>query len=193
MKIVTQFPCAVREIENTWITLSDGLRLAARIWLPEDAEPHPVPGILEFLPYRKSDGTAERDMQLPAFGEPEASAPLAYETMRDPKPVRMVEHDRLQNTHRLRVCFDYGDVRQTRSGLTGEAIVWDTYEIKEGDPLSATVVGKRLGRWVGEGWSVRVATRSEMTCDAVAFHVINRMDAYESINGAEVAVFGQTW
>src|SRR6266511_1184956 len=62
MKAVrTEFPRAAREIENTWITLSDGCRLAARIWLPEDAETNPVPAILEYLPYRKDDGTAVGD------------------------------------------------------------------------------------------------------------------------------------
>jgi putative CocE/NonD family hydrolase len=61
MDIVTQLPRQVREIENTFITLSDGCRLAARIWLPVDAEKNPVPAILEYLPYRKRDGTAERD------------------------------------------------------------------------------------------------------------------------------------
>jgi uncharacterized protein len=61
MDIVTQFPRQVREIENLFITLSDGTRLAARIWLPVDAEQKPVPAILEYLPYRKRDGTAERD------------------------------------------------------------------------------------------------------------------------------------
>jgi len=35
--------------------------LAARIWLPEDADQNPVPAILEYLPYRKRDGTYERD------------------------------------------------------------------------------------------------------------------------------------
>jgi uncharacterized protein len=59
--IRTEFPRRVREIEHTWITLGDGTRLAARIWLPEDAEDEPVPAILEFLPYRKSDGTTVRD------------------------------------------------------------------------------------------------------------------------------------
>src|SRR5690606_12330064 len=39
----------------------DGTRLSARIWLPEDATTDPVPGILELLPYRKSDGTVLRD------------------------------------------------------------------------------------------------------------------------------------
>ncbi|MEZ5837618.1 MAG: CocE/NonD family hydrolase [Geminicoccaceae bacterium] len=51
----------VREIENEFIELGDGTRLAARIWLPEDAYIQPVPAILEYLPYRKRDGTATRD------------------------------------------------------------------------------------------------------------------------------------
>ncbi len=61
MELITRFPRAVREIANTEIRLSDGSRLAARIWLPEDAEKNPVPAILEYLPYRKRDGTSERD------------------------------------------------------------------------------------------------------------------------------------
>jgi uncharacterized protein len=59
--IVTDFPRAVREIEHTLIPLSDGTKLAARIWLPEDALQDPVPAVLEYLPYRKRDGTYERD------------------------------------------------------------------------------------------------------------------------------------
>ncbi|MEX2492990.1 MAG: CocE/NonD family hydrolase [Nitrospirales bacterium] len=61
MKTVHSFPWKIREIENAWITMSDGIRLAARIWLPENAEVNPVPGILEYIPYRKRDGTAYRD------------------------------------------------------------------------------------------------------------------------------------
>jgi uncharacterized protein len=59
--IVTTFPRAVRVIEHTSIPLRDGTRLAARIWLPDDAERNPVPAILEYLPYRKRDGTYDRD------------------------------------------------------------------------------------------------------------------------------------
>jgi putative CocE/NonD family hydrolase len=47
--------------DPVFITLADGMRLAARIWLPEDAEAQPVPAILEYLPYRRRDGTAVRD------------------------------------------------------------------------------------------------------------------------------------
>jgi len=57
----TEFPRSVRRIDNAWIPLADGTRLAARIWLPEDAESDPVPAILEYLPYRKGDAMARRD------------------------------------------------------------------------------------------------------------------------------------
>jgi putative CocE/NonD family hydrolase len=57
----------VKEIENVWITLSDGCRLAARLWLPEDSETKPVPAILEYLPYRKRDFTRRRDESMHAY------------------------------------------------------------------------------------------------------------------------------
>lgn len=60
MRIVSDFLRQVQE-EETWITLADGCRLAVRIWRPVDAERHPVPAILEYLPYRKRDLTATRD------------------------------------------------------------------------------------------------------------------------------------
>jgi len=61
VKTIDQFPRAVREIENQWIELADGTRLGARIWLPEDALTRKVPAILEYIPYRKRDGTVVRD------------------------------------------------------------------------------------------------------------------------------------
>jgi len=48
-------------IENEWITLKDGTRLAARIWMPDNAPTVPAPAVLEILPYRKRNGTAPRD------------------------------------------------------------------------------------------------------------------------------------
>ncbi|MEC9217330.1 MAG: CocE/NonD family hydrolase, partial [Pseudomonadota bacterium] len=59
--VVSRFPRPVREIENLFIPLPDGCRLAARLWMPADADRDPVPAILEYLPYRKRDGTAARD------------------------------------------------------------------------------------------------------------------------------------
>ena len=61
MKVVKSFPRKVKEFPNTFIKLPDGTQLAARIWMPIDAEKKPVPVILEYLPYRKRDGTIVRD------------------------------------------------------------------------------------------------------------------------------------
>jgi putative CocE/NonD family hydrolase len=61
MKIIEDFPHAVRQIEHCWIPMTDGVRLAARLWMPEDAEANPVPAILEYIPYRKRDGVRLRD------------------------------------------------------------------------------------------------------------------------------------
>jgi uncharacterized protein len=58
---VDTYPHAIRHLENVFIRMSDGTRLAARIWMPEDAEAHPVPAILEYIPYRKRDLKRTRD------------------------------------------------------------------------------------------------------------------------------------
>ncbi len=41
--------------------MPDRTLLAAKMWLPIDAEDEPVPAVLEFLPYRKREGTRNRD------------------------------------------------------------------------------------------------------------------------------------
>ena len=56
----------IETIRTEWITLADGTRLAATLWLPEGPGPHPA--VLEFLPYRRGDGTVRRDLSTyPAF------------------------------------------------------------------------------------------------------------------------------
>jgi uncharacterized protein len=49
----------VQEIENIWIGMPDGCRLAARIFRPDSTAK--VPAILEYIPYRKRDFTRRRD------------------------------------------------------------------------------------------------------------------------------------
>ncbi|MGF1466931.1 MAG: CocE/NonD family hydrolase [Sandaracinaceae bacterium] len=51
----------VEILENVWIPLPDGSRLAARLWLPPGARERPVPALFEYLPYRKRDLTRYRD------------------------------------------------------------------------------------------------------------------------------------
>jgi len=54
-------PRKVRSIENVWIPMPDGVKIAARLWLPEDAEKHPVPAIMDYITYRKRDNTRLSD------------------------------------------------------------------------------------------------------------------------------------
>jgi putative CocE/NonD family hydrolase len=51
----------VEEVETLWIPLPDGCRLAARVWMPKGAGP--VPALIEYLPYRRGDGTLARDRE----------------------------------------------------------------------------------------------------------------------------------
>jgi uncharacterized protein len=61
---VDTFPWPVRHVENAWIPLSDGCRLAARMWIPAGAEDTPLPAILEYIPYRKRDHKRSRDQSI---------------------------------------------------------------------------------------------------------------------------------
>ena len=54
----TEFPFEVTS-ETAWIEMSDGTRLHARVRLP--VTDVPMPAVLEYLPYRKDDGTLVRD------------------------------------------------------------------------------------------------------------------------------------
>lgn len=60
--IRTDFPHPVEVTENLFIPLPDGTRLAAKMWRPAGQGAHPV--ILEYLPYRKHDGTRSRDQEM---------------------------------------------------------------------------------------------------------------------------------
>ena len=55
-------------MEQAWIPMSDGVRLAATLYMPEDAKPtEKFPALLEYLPYRKDDGTAAGDYPKHAY------------------------------------------------------------------------------------------------------------------------------
>ena len=55
-------PFQVRVLEHLAVPLPDGTVLSARVWLPQTDTP--VPAVLEYLPYRKRDGTRPRDQGI---------------------------------------------------------------------------------------------------------------------------------
>lgn len=64
MHVDDGFRVRIDEIENVFIPMPDGCRIAARLWLPKDALAAPVPAILECIPYRKRDFMRSRDESL---------------------------------------------------------------------------------------------------------------------------------
>lgn len=54
-RLTDPYRSITRTVETAWIPMSDGRRLAARLFLPKD--PTPVPAVLEYIPYRRRDGT----------------------------------------------------------------------------------------------------------------------------------------
>ncbi len=60
--IRTEFPFRILDLPDEAIVMSDGCRLSARIWRPADGQP--VPAGLEYIPYRKRDGTLPRDEMM---------------------------------------------------------------------------------------------------------------------------------
>src|ERR1700741_2776164 len=54
-------------LDPVWIEMPDGVKLAARILLPHSAKTRPVPAILEYIPYRRRDGTLLGDTPRHAY------------------------------------------------------------------------------------------------------------------------------
>lgn len=77
MRTVTELPNRYTETDDCWIPLASGIRLAAKLWLPEGADRKQVPTLIEVLPYRKRDVYAMRDSQIHRY-----FAGHGYATMR---------------------------------------------------------------------------------------------------------------
>lgn len=55
-------------MEQAWIRMRDGVRLAATLYMPDGAKAsEKFPALLEYLPYRKDDGTAAEDYGKHAY------------------------------------------------------------------------------------------------------------------------------
>ena len=53
---------------NTWIPMPDGIRLAVTLYMPDGGKAgEKFPAVLEYHPYRKDDGTAQRDYELYSY------------------------------------------------------------------------------------------------------------------------------
>jgi putative CocE/NonD family hydrolase len=152
MKIVDSFPREVSVLENVLIPMGDGVRLAARIWLPADARASPVPAILELLPYRQADRMRDRDEPMHGYlaGHGYASVRVDVRGTGDSEGVLRDEYHREEIADALEVI---GWIR-AQPWCTGEAgmmgISWGGFnalQVARNDPRDcARCVGLRFRR-----------------------------------------------
>lgn len=67
MRVVDKLPYGIKTIEHIWIPMPDQMRLAARLWLPDNFQHQPVPALLEYIPYRRRDSTRVRDDMMHGY------------------------------------------------------------------------------------------------------------------------------
>ena len=132
------------------------------------------------------------DDDLSPFEEPEFPPPLEVERAGVPRGAgRSVRRDLASSRHELiGVGVDhFGARRLVRDELLYVERAIDTFEIAEGEPLSAMARSEWTIELERGDWRVRVETSSALSGDAEAFGVTNVLDAYEG----DARIFAKTW
>jgi hypothetical protein len=159
------------------------------------AWPSPAPVRLSLFP---GDGCRLRlpvrtpqpaDRELPDFPPPEISAPLALEWVRPPDRAHSVSHDHVNGWTTLRLDSDEGRLLFLDNGLETDHRTVETFEVRDGDPLSTRQHFRTVIEFRRDEWRVRVETETLMTADAGRFHLSSHMDGWEG----ETRVFTKSW
>jgi hypothetical protein len=200
--------------DDAWIPMADGTRLAAYIWLPDAAQSEPIPAILEYLPYRRRDGTAERDaLTHPYFagngyaairvdmrGSGDSEGILLGEYLQQEQDDALEVITPLQSRWTLTTDVASGIHRHERNLDAGtyriEDIDWEfgsnnrcTYNIHPDDPLSARCEIHSHTYYARGDWRVRIDTQVAMDVTRETFCIDASVDAFEG----KVRVFARNW
>jgi putative CocE/NonD family hydrolase len=148
-------PAPVRDVENVFIPVAGGIRLAARLWLPEGAERRPVPAILEYISYRKRDFTRRGDALMHPYFAARGYASLRIDLQGSGDSDGLMHDEYLQQEQDDAV----------------EAIAWIA-----GQPWCTGKVGMLGGSWGGFN-SLQVAARRPPALAAI-ITVVSTDDRY---------------
>ena len=120
------------------------------------------------------------DDQLAPFGPPEHPEVLAFETLVRRPTARFISHDMTSGQHALRFDWDVGGrTRLESDGLEMDGRNLTTYTVRDGDPLSATVVTEQSALLRRGDYDVRVETSGVMSGTEDSFLVTMHLDASE--------------
>ncbi|WP_205677303.1 CocE/NonD family hydrolase [Aquibacillus halophilus] len=131
----------------------------------------------------------QEDEDCGKFGPPETAPVMEIEVLREEKRTREIRHDLINGVWKLEDFSDEGERKLLHNGVEHGSINYNTFKIKENEPLSAHVQCE----WelkVGRGdWQTKLVSVSEMTSDESLFYLINTLTAYEG----EQEIFHKTW
>ncbi|MEC9344372.1 MAG: CocE/NonD family hydrolase [Pseudomonadota bacterium] len=113
------------------------------------------------------------------FGEPEAAAPWAIETLRQASNARRVETDKATGVVTVTIEDDFGETRDLEHGLVHGSRMREVWTIHPDDPLSARGEASWEQTYSRGDWSTRIATTTSMWSDGSEFTVEGRVDAFE--------------
>ncbi|WP_221569126.1 CocE/NonD family hydrolase [Alkalihalobacillus sp. TS-13] len=123
------------------------------------------------------------------FEKPETATVMDREIIREEERTREVIHNPIDRVWKLEDFSDEGMRRLPENGLEYGSKNKNTFTIKEGEPLSATVRCEWelcVGR---EDWQTKLEAFCEMTSDETRFYLTNKMIAHEGSK----QVFSKTW
>jgi predicted acyl esterase len=130
------------------------------------------------------------DAGLRPFEEPEHAPPLAVEELEGGAQGRFLRRELA--TGLVEQVFDWdlgGTQRLVDIDLETSDTSHTVFALREGDPLSASVRFHATSGMARGDWRALAEVRSEMTCDAEAFHVSSTLEVSEG----DEQVFARTW
>lgn len=123
------------------------------------------------------------------FERAEIAEPVAHVVEELEAPYRRISHDVVTHEH-AQESNQIGGERLTVDGQVLTQWFRDRWSIHEADPLSAKVECDRSATLLSDDRpELSVFTRSSMSADATAFHLLDTLEAYEG----ERRVFARSW
>ena len=129
------------------------------------------------------------DASLPPFEAPEAAPPLEVKLLRTGGVELTKQADASSGELRITLRGDQGRHLLVASGIEYESYSTTTWQVSEGQPLSASVLCAQTIGIAQGAMRTRVETLSTLSADAEQFYVTNTLDAFEG----ETRVFAKAW
>ena len=165
--------CAYRVPEEHRLRVAISTAYWPFIWPDAEGAGVMITGGLLAIPVRP---TANGDET--AFAEPEGARPWDAELLREGGLTRSVQES-ADGTRTIRIDIDDGLRRDRAHGLVTGAVCREDWQIRPGDPLSASGNIRWVSVMERGDWNVQIECRAWLTATATHWHPRARIEAWE--------------